>query len=318
LLTGRANVLGILGLLTLRQPEAFSVPDLPVLERVKQRFDHLTDAQRSVADYIVGHVDDVAFMTVEELASASQVSSATVMRLATELGFTGYTELNGEIRQHVRQHLGPRFGIEEPIEANKPVAAFRASLQRDQEVLGRLAARFEGKAITSAAKQLLTAKKVRIAAYRTSQSAGVILAWGLQLIRGDVDLLPSEVSLPERLLDLSPADVLVAFSFARYYRGTVEVVQLAAERHVPIIVIADSPVSPAARRAKTVIVIPHKSRRIPGFTVVGAIGVVNGLVEATAAMMSVAQRNRMVKRINEAEAIESRWAFWDLSSPLRQ
>jgi len=289
------------------------VSALPILERVKQRFDRLTDAQRLVADYIATHMDDVAFMTVEELAGASGVSPATVMRLAAELGFSGYAALNGEIRRHVRQHLGPRWGVEEPIETHTPAGAFRASLHHDQEILRQLAARFETRDVTSAAKQLLTADKVRIAGYRTSQSPAVILAWGLQLIRGEVDLLPPEVNLPERLLDLSSADVLVAFSFARYYRGTVQVVQLAAERHVPIIVIADSPLSPAARLAKTVIVIPHKSRSIPGFTVVGAIGVVNGLLEATAAMMSAAQRNRMVKRIDEAEVIESRWNFWDLS-----
>ncbi len=294
------------------------MPHMPILEKVKQRFDNLTESQRAVADYIVSHVEDVAFMTVEELAGASQVSSATVMRLASELGFTGYAELNSEVRQHVRQHLGPRWGVEKPIETNNPVAAFRASLEHDQQVLSQLAATFDGKAIASAAKQLLTAKKVRIAAYRTSQSPGVILGWGLQLIRGEVDLLPTEVNLPERLVDFSPGDVLVAFSLARYYRVAIQVVQLAAERHVPIIVITDNPVSPAARRAQTVIVIPHRSHRIAGFTVIGAIGVVNGLLEATATLMSGAQRRRMVRRIEEVETIQSRWAFWDLSSPMRR
>lgn len=71
----------------------------------------------------------------------------------------------------------------------------------------------------------------------------------------------------------------------------------------------------AARLADTVLTIPYCSRGIPGFTVVGTVGVVNGLLAAAATQMSTAQKGRMVKRIEEAEAAQSAWAFWDLSTP---
>jgi DNA-binding MurR/RpiR family transcriptional regulator len=290
------------------------MPDPSVLELITKRYRRLTEAKRRVADYIAGRIDDIAFMTVDELAAAAGVSPATVVRFAGELGFDGYAGLNSELRGYIRRHLGPLRGVEEPLEADSPAGAFRAALQRDQEVLGRLATRLDNGAVTAATERILAARRVWVVGFRSSLSAAALLAWGFQLIRGDVDLFRAEDYLPERLLDASARDVLVAFSFARYYRSTVKVVQWAAQRGVGVVVISDSPVSTAARLADTVLTIPYRSRGIPGFTVVGTVGVVNGLLAAAATQMSAAQKARMVKRIEEAETAQSAWAFWDLGT----
>lgn len=290
------------------------MPDSSVLVLIKKRYRRFTGAKRRVADYIAASIDDIAFMTVDELARAAGVSPATVVRFAGELGFDGYPGLINEIRGYIRRHLGPLRGVEQPLEADSPVGAFRAALQRDHEVLGRLATRVDNGAVTTAVERILAARQVWVAGFRSSYSAAALLAWGFQLIRGGVDLFRAEEYLPERLLDASSQDVLVAFSFARYYRTTVKVVQWAAQRGLGVVVVTDSPVSPAARLADAVLTIPYTSRGIPGFTVIGTVGVVNGLLAAAAARLSPSQKDRMVKRIKEAEATQSTWAFWDLSA----
>jgi DNA-binding MurR/RpiR family transcriptional regulator len=287
--------------------------DALVLELIKKRYGHFTSAQRQVADYIAKHVDDIAFMRVDELAAAAGVSPATVVRFATELGFDGYTGLNSELRNYVRQRFGPLRGVEEPLGVSDPVGAFRGALLQDQEVLKGLATRLDGAAVTEAVDRILRARRVWVIGFRSSSNAAAFLAWGFQLIRGAVDLLWEEGYLPERLLEASPRDVLVAFSFARYYRSTIRVVQWAAKRKLGIVVVSDSPVSPAARLADVVLTIPYHSRGIPGFTIIGTVGVVDGLLAAAVTRMSRGRKARMVRRIKETEATQSSWMFWGLN-----
>lgn len=289
--------------------------DLPVIERIKKRYPHLTGAKRQVADYIAQHIDDIAFMTVDELAATAGVSPATVVRFAGEVGFDGYAGLNKELREYVRRHFGPLEAVEAPLDGNTSAGAFRMALQRDHEVLGHLAARVDDRLVTAAVERILAARRVWVVGFRSSFTTASLAAWGFRLIRGDVGLLRTEDYLPECLLDVSPRDVLLVFSFGRYYRSTVKVVQWAARRGVAIVVISDSPVSPAAQLADVVLTTPYRSRTIPGFTVVGAVGIANGLLAAAAARLSAAQKARMVKRIEEAETTQSLWAVWDLGIP---
>src|SRR5919106_5816875 len=60
---------------------------------VSSRFDEFSRSQKDVAQYVVDHLDEVAFHTAEELARRASTSSSTVVRFAQALGFEGFPEL---------------------------------------------------------------------------------------------------------------------------------------------------------------------------------------------------------------------------------
>src|SRR3954466_12551668 len=88
---------------------------------IQARFDEFSRSQKDVAQYIVDHLDEVAFQTAEELARRANTSSSTVVRFSQALGFEGYPELQGSAREEYRRRVangqagGPGQGSGAPL-----------------------------------------------------------------------------------------------------------------------------------------------------------------------------------------------------------
>ena len=72
---------------------------------IQARFDEFSRSQKDVAQYIVDHLDEVAFQTAEELARRANTSSSTVVRFSQALGFEGFPELQGQAREEYRRRV---------------------------------------------------------------------------------------------------------------------------------------------------------------------------------------------------------------------
>ena len=72
---------------------------------IEARFDEFSRSQKDVAQYIVDHLDEVAFQTAEELARRANTSSSTVVRFSQALGFEGFPELQVAAREEYRRRV---------------------------------------------------------------------------------------------------------------------------------------------------------------------------------------------------------------------
>src|SRR3954462_9907044 len=70
---------------------------------IQARLSAFSRSQKDVAQYIVDHLDEVAFQTAEELARRANTSSSTVVRFSQALGFEGYPELQHSAREEYRR-----------------------------------------------------------------------------------------------------------------------------------------------------------------------------------------------------------------------
>src|ERR671918_387502 len=71
---------------------------------ITSRFDEFSRSQKDVAQYVVDHLDEVAFHTAEELARRANTSPSTVVRFSQALGFEGFPELQEAAREEYRHH----------------------------------------------------------------------------------------------------------------------------------------------------------------------------------------------------------------------
>src|SRR4051812_22690010 len=76
---------------------------LTLSDEIRQRFDEFSRSQKDVGQYIVDHLEEVAFHTAEELARRANTSSSTVVRFAQALGFEGFPELQASARDEYRR-----------------------------------------------------------------------------------------------------------------------------------------------------------------------------------------------------------------------
>src|SRR5512144_3288898 len=72
---------------------------------IQARFDEFSRSQKDVAQYIVDHLDEVAFATAEELARRANTSSSTVVRFSQALGFEGFPKLQHSAREEYRRKV---------------------------------------------------------------------------------------------------------------------------------------------------------------------------------------------------------------------
>jgi DNA-binding MurR/RpiR family transcriptional regulator len=98
---------------------------------IQARFDDFSRSQKDVAQYIVDHLDEVAFQTAEELARRASTSSSTVVRFSQALGFEGFPELQASAREEYRRRHERPDG---PAPAGGPAAARAAVLARPERV----------------------------------------------------------------------------------------------------------------------------------------------------------------------------------------
>src|SRR5687768_15516017 len=82
---------------------------------ISSRFDEFSRSQKDVAQYVVDHLDEVAFQTAEALARRANTSSSTVVRFSQALGFEGFPELQQAARDEYRRR--PPAGSSVPASA---------------------------------------------------------------------------------------------------------------------------------------------------------------------------------------------------------
>ena len=264
---------------------------------------------------MAAHINEVAFMTVEDVAEGAGVSPATVVRFSMELGYAGYSDLGEEVRRYIKRSLSPLATPDRLLPQSRPADAFRAALLLDQSLIEQVAQGANAEVASAVVSKALSARRVWVAGFRSMYSVAYFMAWSLQFLLDDVRLLEDSAGrLSEQVLSMNADDVLIAFSFPRYYRRTVMLAQHATTVGTPVVAITDNPLSPVGRLAALTLLSPYRSVTVPGITATGAMAIANGLLAAVMAAIPPPRKDRVAERVERMEALQSNWSIWDLGS----
>lgn len=213
----------------------------------------LTKSEKALADYILANFREVCFLTSTELAEKVGSSHSSVIRFSKDLGFSGYSAFQQEIRRQYDSYL------ENHSESSTiPVEKLSKSLAK-LSVDNIAEALFETvrnncmltvlnnsvDAIEAAANAVVNAKMKYIIGHRGC--AGV--SSFLQIILRDT--LPgvfanesNALNAFDFLADIGPDDALIVISFPRYNKQAKLAAQLAHEAGATVIVMTDTPTAP--------------------------------------------------------------------------
>lgn len=67
--------------------------EISVRDQIFKMYNNLYDAEKRVADYVIGHEEKVLELSVSQLAEKCDTSQATVIRLCKKIGYTGFHQL---------------------------------------------------------------------------------------------------------------------------------------------------------------------------------------------------------------------------------
>ena len=233
---------------------AASVPSDDVFARLRARQADLSPGQRRVAEHLIAHAEDVAFQSAAEVAAAAGVSESLVVRFAAALGYRGYPGLVRELQGRVRARASlPERLRRRPAELGADTPAqdvWAAVAAQDQANLAATLEDATSSPLEEVVGALLGARTIFVVGLRGS--AHLAGLFGLLLDKAGADArvhTSGDVTLFDRLRSMGEQDVLVAFSFARYTRRTIEALRLARGRGATAVAITDALTAPAVAEA---------------------------------------------------------------------
>ena len=130
---------------------------------ISSRFDEFSRSQKDVAQYVVDHLDEVAFHTAEELARRASTSSSTVVRFSQALGFEGFPELQEAAREeyrHLHRAADPTNGQKsaEPL-FSLDQSAFESAVAADHVNVEETARKVSRSQVDAAIEAIATARE---------------------------------------------------------------------------------------------------------------------------------------------------------------
>ena len=265
-------------------------------QRIDEHAASLPPAERRVAEVVLADPSAAAFATVAEVGARAATSGATVVRLATRLGYDGWPGLQRDLREGIQRRLRPAA---ERIRERPGDDVLAATAAREADNVHQTIEAVDPADFERAVERLADpARAVHILAGTAAEGIGAVLADSLALLRPGVHRLAgSPVRVSAQLAHIEAGDVVVAIDLRRYERWVVESVQLASSERAAVVALTDSRLSPLAQAAEVCFTVAAEGAG-PFDSHVGTLALVNALASGVAAR----RRRPATRRLDRVEA----------------
>ncbi len=187
-------------------------------ERIYRNMDGFSKGQRRIAQYILEHYDEVAFMTAVRLGKTVGVSESTVVRFAAELGYSGYPALQRAIQEMIRSKLTSVQRLEITARSVEPISCWIRCLTRILRSYGARWRRSPGKIFSMRSTPPCRRSRFTLLNAELFRALATFLSYYFNLIFDEVHLLnaASEAEIFEQMLRVGKNDAVIGISFPRY------------------------------------------------------------------------------------------------------
>jgi DNA-binding MurR/RpiR family transcriptional regulator len=203
----------------------------------------LSPVQRRIAQYLLDHMPDSAFLSSVALARRAGVSQPSVTRFAAALGFSGYPALREALRVIALESAGAPA---EDIRGNQLQAAVAAEVANLRALHEALA---DPRAVVELGRELAASSPLAVLGQRISAPLAQYFAYVAQRIHPDVRCLTCGGSIMyDALLTARAAGGrwLLAFAMPRYPAETVRALRFARRLGLRTAVVTDARFVPFA------------------------------------------------------------------------
>ncbi len=266
---------------------------------IRIKMGQMSASQLKIAEYILENPNRIPFLTVKKLSQLAGVSEATVVRFASFLGYTGFSEFQQAVQATVQKQLTApeRLSISSEV-YNQWEKGIRDIFEDDMNNLRLTIEQLDMEQFSEAVNRLCAARKIFVAANQSAASLGIFLCYYLNILLGNCVLLSSASILSDQLLDVGGEDVVVGISFYRYSSATLETMQYAKAHGAAAIAITDGLISPLGDYANITLFAQSK---MPSFidSFVAPLSLINALIT----YIGLKFKDKTASRMNDWEQL---------------
>jgi DNA-binding MurR/RpiR family transcriptional regulator len=263
----------------------------------------LSPGQRRIAQYLIEHITEAAFLSITDLADRVGVSQPSVTRFASAVGFSGYPALREKLQSIALGTLAG--GPAEENRGNELQAAVDAEIENLENLRRDLA---DPNLVIDIGRKLSSSAPLTILGLRISVSLAEYFAYAARRIHPDVRLVTRGGSVAyDALLQSREAGGtwVLAFSMPRHAQETLTAVRVARGAGLKVALITDLALGPLADEADVAFATGTGSRLV--FDSYAAPGVMcSALLQA----MTDADPERTQARLEEYEQVADQHHFF--------
>jgi DNA-binding MurR/RpiR family transcriptional regulator len=267
---------------------------------LEDSYDGMSRTHKKIADAILNRPNQVAVMTIRELARDLACSEGTILRFCAQTIGGGYSDLGTILRHYVQMEWSTIERLEQATQKLSKSPNGHPFLDK----VGRLAVSNIEKAFggigeesfDKAVELLQSSKGVTVVGQRSSYALAFYFNFLLQDVHARSRILdPGKGMYPFEFSQCAPDEVFVIFCFTRYTKWVCKMGEIAAKSGFPIILLTDSERCPIWNLATVAFEIQSESLHHM-ISMEPAMALSNGLTSALVAKDLPKVRKRLAAR----------------------
>ncbi|WP_338492138.1 MurR/RpiR family transcriptional regulator [Streptomyces sp. SJL17-4] len=238
--------------------------ELAPTDRLLALFDghRLSPGQRRIAQYLLDHLTEAAFLSITELAERVGVSQPSVTRFAVSLGFSGYPALREVLQPIALSAVAGTPDSREQLRHNELQAAVDAEIENLENVRRLLT---DTSQVLGIGRELARSTPLTVLGLRISVSLAEYFAYAARRIHPDVRVVTRGGSVAYDTLLQSRAaggSWVLAFAMPRHAKETLAALRAARSTGLRVVLITDPTVGPLVDEADVVLTAGTGSRLV--------------------------------------------------------
>ncbi|MCX4579763.1 MurR/RpiR family transcriptional regulator [Streptomyces sp. NBC_01571] len=241
-------------------PEAGAAP----ASQLRELFDgpRLSPGQRRIAQYLIEHITEAAFLSITDLAERVGVSQPSVTRFAAAVGFSGYPALREKLQAIALSTLGSTPGAPTEDRGNELQAAVDVEIDNLENLRRDFA---DPDQVIELGRALSRSTPLTVLGLRISVSLAEYFAYAARRVHPDVRVVTRGGSVAyDALLQSREAGGtwLLAFGMPRHAQETLTAVRVARSAGLKVALITDLALGPLADEADITFTVGTGSRLV--------------------------------------------------------
>ncbi|MEV5788963.1 MurR/RpiR family transcriptional regulator [Streptomyces sp. NPDC052192] len=284
-------------------PEAGAAP----MSQLRELFDgpRLSPGQRRIAQYLIEHITEAAFLSITDLAERVGVSQPSVTRFAAAVGFSGYPALRERLQAIALSALGSTPGTPAEVTSNELQAAVDAEIENLENLRRDFADPDE---VIRVGRALSESTPLTVLGLRISVSLAEYFTYAARRIHPDVRMVTRGGSVAyDALLQSREAGGtwVLAFGMPRHAHETLTAMRVARSAGLQVALITDLGLGPLADEADVTFATGTGSRLVFDSYAAPAV-----LSAALLQAMTDADPERTQGRLEEYEQVAEQHQFF--------
>lgn len=245
-----------------------------IFDAMTEQYNALTRSGKKLANYILSNASEAQYLSITSLAENSGVSEATITRFCRILGLSGYNELKLALARSNRASNSSESGDALLFDNNDHALDYLCKTLRDSYMLSvaETISQLDPGCIQKAVHLLEESRAV----YCFGHGGSNVIAreaWALfsTVTPKFVHIEDSHMQVISASL-LTPQDVILFFSYSGSTRDMQDVLELARERQIPVILITHFRKSLAANYADVCLICGYNESPLHSGSIAAKIG----------------------------------------------